>query len=243
MDCRHCAVRIRTEWFGLDATQVNCLNAAKTSRTYAAGETIFRQGDPCGGLYYVASGLAGRVRRFRTEGTELLTFRHPGEPLELDVLLGHAVHSVDARAIRPSRICFIGRETFGRLIESSPASLLEFAKRLACHLDTAEENSTEQRVLDKRTRILRLLTALAMTAEPKPDSDTNRRVVELYLTPAEVAAALSMANRSVARILNVLAQQKVLQMQDQVIRITDVAGLRALALAGGGRRRRHRPDT
>lgn len=234
MDCRHCPVRVRTEWFGLDAAQVDCLNAAKTSRTYAAGEAIFRRGDPCGGLHYVASGLAGRICRFHSQGPELLTFRYPGEALEFDVLLGHAVHSVDARAIRPSRICFIGKAIIERLIERSSTSSLEFAKRLACHLAAAEEHLTEQRFLGKRACILRLLIVLTMTAEPKPDGDMGPRFVELFLTPAEVAAALSMTDRSVVRILGVLEQQNVLQMQDHVIRITDIAGLRKLYRAGLG---------
>lgn len=197
MNCATCRVRVRTEWFALDGQDVGCLNAGKLSRAYAVGDAIFHEGDACEGLHYVAEGLIA-TRRFFSIGTgSLLGLRHPGDVLGLGSFLRDGVHNASAWAMRPSRVCFINRDTIGTLVARRPTILLDFLRRLSCDLDAAEQRLVDQHGSSALARLCRLLLILHMTDGHLIDED--EAVFDSPLPFADLAAAAGIAASAAPR--------------------------------------------
>ena len=59
-NCFTCKAFVHTEFEALPETDVAIINEVKVTRTYRAGEPIFRAGDSSDGIYCVGPGLVGR---------------------------------------------------------------------------------------------------------------------------------------------------------------------------------------
>ncbi len=107
------AVLRSTQLFGaLDETEIEFLASRAVLRGYARGEMLFAEGDPCAGLYIVAS---GRVRIFKTShsGREhVLAMEGPGSSIaELPVFDG-GPYPASAAAVDASQLVFVSRDSF-----------------------------------------------------------------------------------------------------------------------------------
>jgi CRP-like cAMP-binding protein len=139
MDCRTCSVRVRTEWCDLAGRDLALLDAAKTATEYDADEEIFRQGTPCSGLRYIASGMVATSRRWEGRAPVHVNVRYPGDTLGLRAWLCGGNHLATARALEPSRICLISGVALTHLLAKNSRALFCFLAKLASELDIAEE--------------------------------------------------------------------------------------------------------
>src|SRR5690348_6386736 len=93
----------------LDNVEINSLAARCGTRSFAAGEILFSEGEACKGLYIVVS---GRVRIFKTalNGREqVLTIEGPGASIaELPVFDG-GTYPASASAVEPGETLFVSR--------------------------------------------------------------------------------------------------------------------------------------
>lgn len=224
MDCASCRVRIRTEWFNLSATDIDCLNVAKQRREYDAGESIFQAGEPCHGIHYVSGGLVGNLRRFGDATSGVLTFRYPGDTLGFRSFLSGGAHMSSAKAIQPSAVCFIDGETVSALMRRNPKTMSLFLRRLAGDLECAEEKLADPGIKGVRKRLVHLLAALRL-AYARPET-SSEGMIELPLTLAEIAAAVGASQRSLSIAVRRLEAAGIIAMESAAIRLLDAQRLR-----------------
>ena len=104
----------------LDETELRALANRTELRSYDPGQMLFAEGDPCPGMYMVAS---GRVRIFKTSpgGREqvLAVEGAPNSIAELPVFDG-GPYPASVQAVEPSRLLCVSRRDFRALCVRHP---------------------------------------------------------------------------------------------------------------------------
>jgi CRP/FNR family transcriptional regulator, cyclic AMP receptor protein len=104
----------------LDVRELSSLCARAAIRTYAPGDYLFSEGEPCAGLYIVVSGM---VRIFKTSSSgreQVLALEGPGKSIaELPVFDG-GPYPASAAAMQQSELVFLSRNDFRAMCLENP---------------------------------------------------------------------------------------------------------------------------
>ena len=189
------------------------------ARTYAPGETVIFEGDPCRAAYFLAEGQV-RVYRLSPGGREqVLTRLGPGQTFNtVPPFQPHGVNHATVQALTLVTLYFVASEDFRRLVgecaELALAILQDFADRLDHLTDLVED-------LSLRTVRGRLARFLLESAEAG--------LVTRRWTQDEIAAHLGTVRDMVGRTLRAFADAGLVRMDRQRIVLLDREGLEAEA--------------
>jgi NTE family protein len=107
----------------------------------AAGESVLREGDPSGCMYFVAHGRLGILQRQPSGADRFVRQVGAGQPIgELGLLLDQP-RSASATALRDSLLIRLDRVVFDRLVEREPSVLLPLSRRIAERLAAMRPDS------------------------------------------------------------------------------------------------------
>jgi thioredoxin reductase (NADPH) len=183
----------------LDDSELAVLEALGTRQPVAAGEYLFREGDPTYDFYVILSGAAEIV--IRSDGEERIVARHgPGRFLgELNLLTGQRVY-LSARIVEPGEVLVVPRAALQHVIATNPGLgdtiLVAFLARRSGLLSSA---SAAIRVVGSRfsPESLRVREFLARNHIPHEwlDSDSDaaveRLLREFAVTPGELPVVIA----------------------------------------------------
>lgn len=197
-------------------THIACL---AVSRTYAPGELIILEGEPCQAAYFIS---AGQVRAFRNSPSgreQVLLQLGAGQAFNLVPLFHQqGLNHASVQAITPVRLQVISRDDLQRLLRESPdlalALLHDMAQRLD-HLTNLVENLSLRTV---RGRLARFLLDHAQGTE-----------VARRWTQDEIAAHLGTVRDMVGRTLRSFADGGLLRIERDHIVLLDRKGLESEA--------------
>ena len=181
-------------------------------RSFARGEVLFLEGEPCQGLYVVKT---GRVRIFKSspEGREqvLLTAGAGTTFNEVPVFDGGA-NPASASALEPSTVYIIPEETMLALLDGCPAArsfIKLFAGRLR-HLTSVVEDLSFRSVVSRLARLLLDLAVVKKGSSPVP-----------RLTQEEMATIVGSVRDVVGRALRTLEKSGAIRIEGQRILVID----------------------
>jgi uncharacterized membrane protein len=118
----------------LDEDELRALTTEIEERTYVAGQTVFKAGQPGGEMHVV---LEGRVETFLTdeEGQRVVLAKlGPGEIFGELSLLDNNPRSASAEAREPTRTCIVDRADLERLFARKPQAALDILAVLSRRL-------------------------------------------------------------------------------------------------------------
>jgi CRP-like cAMP-binding protein len=146
---------------GSSAGERTVLASLAHRRRYPRGQTVFREGDPCTGLYVVEEGRV-KVRVTSSEGRErILALLGPGDVLgELAVLDGEP-RCADVVAHEECTLIFLGREEFREFLGRHPEASARLLHLLARRLRRADLQLHDAAFYDVRGRLASALLRLA----------------------------------------------------------------------------------
>jgi CRP/FNR family cyclic AMP-dependent transcriptional regulator len=199
--------------------ELDSLARRTTLRSYAAGELLFSEGQPCAGLYVVAT---GRVRIFKSSpgGREqVLAIEGPGSSFaELPVFDG-GPYPASGSAVEPSELLFISRKDFQALCLEYPLISLKVLQvagaRLRRLVGIIEELSF--------TTVRHRLISWILRQPRQPDG----RTITLSASHQELAAQIGTVRELVSRNLARLQAQELLEISGHQVTIRDLEGLEA----------------
>jgi CRP-like cAMP-binding protein len=176
---------------------------------FSAGQCLFRQSDEADGLYIIAEGLV-RIHLGHVDGRELtLALLEPGDVIGEIALLDGRPRTATATALEPTRMAFVSRPQFLRLIEEFPQIgkhvILVLCDRLRRNTGQINDNA----FLDLRRRLLNLLHELAV-AHGKIDG--TRCEVPTRFTQTDLAQMLGVTREAVNKQFRALARDGVIIM-------------------------------
>jgi len=182
----------------LSEAEMAALGQLGVRRAVAAGEYLYREGDPSYDFYVVLSGSVEIV--VHSEGSERVIARHPAGRFlgELNLLTGQRVF-VSARFAEPGEVLAVPRDALRRLIATDPSLsdkiLAAFLARRAILMTGA---SSAIRVIGSRFspdsgRLREFLTRSRIPHEwldPDADSEVERFLRELDIAPQDLPVVI-----------------------------------------------------
>lgn len=130
---------------GLDEQTYAELLAGARTRRYAKGETIFLDGEPCKGLFFVQSGTV-KIYKISEAGREqIIHIQRAGDALAELPLFDNGPYPAAAAAMEDSSVLFIPKAAFDDLLARRPqlcrAVIAALAKRLRNMVELVENLS------------------------------------------------------------------------------------------------------
>jgi len=210
---------------GLSEQQLNEIGAIAIDKPYRRGEFIFLEGDEGNGFYIVAE---GQVKIFKTslEGKEqILHIYGPGNPFgEVPVFSGSRFPA-NAMALVKSRILFLPRDAFVRLIAEHPSLSMNMLGELSLRL---RQFTVQIENLSLKEVPSRLASYLTVLGEEQGRSDR----VDLTISKGQLASLLGTIPETLSRIFAKMSAQNLIRVDGRQIHLLDTAGLEDLAVAG-----------
>jgi CRP/FNR family transcriptional regulator, cyclic AMP receptor protein len=189
--------------------------------------TLFREGEPCEGLYVVLEGAIRIYRANRAGREQVLHVQGPGQPIAEVPLFDGGPYPASARAVEESRVLFLPRNEFEWLYQNNP-----------------EIAGTVIRELGRRLRrMVRLIEKISLKSVParvamtlleygeRVGSPRDGLEFELPRTQEDLASELATTRESVARALAGLRRTGAIETRGSRVRIRDLAKLESAAFA------------
>ncbi|MEQ8193006.1 MAG: Crp/Fnr family transcriptional regulator [Rhodospirillales bacterium] len=188
-----------------------------TYRTYVPGSAVFFDGDECRGIYYLESGLVG-VRKTNADGSSaLLHLVYPGQPFGFELLLVARACCGSAECIKPSRIGFIGKSAFTKMLDAQPALMFKLLKLTLVRLHEADEKNFQSKTLPVRARLAYFISELKKrTALSTRQNDI---VLELPVNRRYLADLIGVRPETVSRTIKEIEDDGVAQFTNRTVRI------------------------
>lgn len=204
----------------LAPAELDALAAETRWQEYAAGETIFFEGEPAPGLFILDSGYV-KVLKASAQGREQsLEFIAPGQPFNTIAVFTPHVSPATAVALEASAAWMLPRVPIRRLLRESP----DFAEQVI------ESMADRMVFLVGLVADLSLRSVMERLARLLIDQATDGVVQRpRWYTVPELASRLGTVPDVAQRALGKLAADGMVDVSRREIRITDPRALEALA--------------
>jgi len=188
-------------------------------REPAAGSIIFRQGDPCPGVFIVGSGLV-RVYKLAPSGKEqVLHLAGPGATFAEAAVIGGFSCPAFAEAVEASQIALIPSEAFRGFLASDHQGCIDLLAGLAGWLHHVVDLLEDLTLRDAAGRLARHLIQHA--------GEGGR--VELPSMRKHMASQLNLTPETLSRTLRRLDQDGCISAEREAIVVLDPQRLSAVA--------------
>jgi CRP-like cAMP-binding protein len=221
--CFTCQSRDRSDWCDLEDDELKLLNGHKIGNTYAPGQVIFYEGNPCLGIHCVEEGAVGLRKSDGRGDSVVVGLRGPGDTLGYLAYFSGRGYSSTAVALETSRICFIDRAVVRTLLGRNPAIGLAFLRKLAEQAAGAERDRVRAMTLPLRARVAHLL--LVLKDRSATVDDAGSIVVDLPLPRRDLAAMVGARPESLSRVLRDLEAEGVARFGSRQAVVPDLDAL------------------
>ncbi len=204
----------------LSAEEIKRIENHVLERSFAKGEILFLEGEPCGGLYVVKSGWV-RIYKSSPEGREqVLLIARPGDSFNDVPVFDGGPNPASASALESSTVYIIPKETLLALVADYPAALaiIKLLSTRLRHLTMVVEDLSFRSIV---SRLARMLLSLAV-AEGGPAPIPR-------LTQDEMAAIVGSVRDVIGRALRALERTGAIRIEGQRIFVEDTEKLREMS--------------
>ena len=207
---------------GLTESELSFLAQRAVPRHYAAGESVFSEGEPCSGLYVVES---GHVRIFKSSANgreQVLSIDGPGSSVaELPVFDG-GNYPASVTAIDDATLLFVSKQDFQALCLNHPQVALKVLRVVGSRLRRLVGIIEELSFTTVRHRLASFLLRLAQK-EGKPCAEGVE--VSLPISNQEVASQIGTVRELVSRNLSRLQSEGILRIDGRTVTVFDLKAL------------------
>lgn len=231
--CNHDPVRVvsRQPLFA-SLTEAECAALVRRSmcRSVSRGETLFREGDPCRGLYLIVEGLV-RTYRANSEGDEqVFGVFGPGESLGDVSLFDEGPYMASARVMEGGRVLFLPFAEVQALYNTHPEVARAVVRELGERVRALAALVDRLALQDVPTRVAWAILRFAEEGNAmRPGA-----VFSMPRTQEALAAELGTTREGVSRALRAMRSAGAIDQRGARVEVRDPERLRHLA----GRRTR-----
>lgn len=197
------------------------LAARLRQRRYRRNEVVFHQGDPGDTLHVIAEG-AMKIVLPSPEGEEaIIATLRPGDFFGELALLDGGTHSATVTAVEPAMTLTLPRSAFLEVLGQSAGIRDALLKGLAAELRRLTGHVEELHFLDLAGRLAMRLVRLADEA----GGPSGQVTLDWPYTQSDLAAMIGGTRQSVNKLLNVLVEDELIQIDRDRLVILDRDGL------------------
>ena len=218
------AVLRKTPLFAsLTQEEMQALAARTSKKRLQRGELLFGEGDPCAGLFLVASGKI-RIFKLSASGREqVLAVEGPGSSFaELPVFDG-GNYPAAASALEDAEILFVSRKDFQNFCREHPDVALKVIAVVGARLRRLVGIIEELSFTTVRQRLIALILQLAEREGTRGKDGIH---LELKKSHQDFAAELGTVRELVSRNLSRLQAEGYLEVEGRKLVVKDLSGLK-----------------
>jgi CRP/FNR family transcriptional regulator len=191
---------------------------------YEKGQTLFQEGAPVYGYYIICEG-AVKLSRHLSGGKKLIVaVLGPGDILGLEAS-SQGRFALEAEALEHTRVGFIDKREFARLLERHPRLAAALVEKLSEELGRLQEHLWATLRRGARGRLAYLLLELART---HGRGHSEGVLIDVTLTREELAEMAGVARETASLILSEFQSKGWIASQGRRILIRDRRALDAL---------------
>ncbi|MGC1659596.1 MAG: Crp/Fnr family transcriptional regulator [Candidatus Acidiferrales bacterium] len=203
--------------------EMEALAGRVNNRRFERGALLFSEGDPCTGLFLVAS---GKIRIFKLSPTgreQVLAVEGPGSSFaELPVFDG-GNYPASASALEDAEVLFISRKDFQNFCREHPEVALKVLAVVGSRLRRLVGIIEDLSFTTVRHRLIAVLLRLVQASGTASKEGVR---LELTKTHQDLAAELGTVRELVSRNLSRLQAEGFLEVDGRIIIVKDLAGLK-----------------
>jgi CRP-like cAMP-binding protein len=215
--CRSCHPGPLGDWSLLDREYLQALNGIAREQHFAAGEWVFRMGQPSGGLYCVAAGIVGSRMLHANGAGVILDIAYPGNLIGTPAFLRNGNHHTSAEALTEVRLCWLPGIELRRLIAQFPSLHAQLVRVCLDALDASREAMLQAAALSNHDRLMELLGRLLGHAG---SSEANGQVqARLPISREDLAGMLGVRQETLSRLLKRLSDENLIEISGRHCRL------------------------
>lgn len=207
---------------GLAENEMAFIARRAVPRQYAAGQTIFQEGEACQGLYVIQSGRVKIFKRSTGGREQVLAVDGPGASIAELPVFDDGNYPASAMAVTEARLVFVSKQDFRALCLEHPQVALKVVKVVGGRLRRLVGIIEELSFTTVRHRMAALLLNLA-----KRGGTRTARGIEFALpaTQQEVAGMIGTVRELVSRNLSRLQAEEIISLEGRNVIVPDLARL------------------
>lgn len=199
------------------------IEASKQNFILKKGDTLFREGDPVGGIYFLYSGKV-KVHKHWADGKELIVrFAKEGDIVGHRGIGADFVYPVTATALEPSAVCFFPIDFFDASLKVNQHLLYELMHFYARELTESEKSMRNLAHMSVKGRLANALLNL----KNKFGND-NDGFIAFPLTKQDLSSYIGATYETTFRMLNELIQENLVTVSGKHIAIAQEEQLKQL---------------
>jgi len=194
--------------------------ANKQNYEIKKGQQLFKEGDAVTGIYFIYSGVMKVHKRWGNEKDLILRFAKQGDVVGQMGLGDNAVYPVSATAIETAVVCFIDMAFFDSTLNVNNGFTRGLMATLANQLQESEKRMRNLVHMPVKGRVAQALINLKNQFGVTEDGYIN-----IELTRQDLASYTGAVYESLFRVMNDLAEAKMINVIGKSILITDEKAL------------------
>ncbi len=183
-------------------------------KTYKKGQNIFLEGSFPAGIFYLKKGLIKKYKTDHNGKEHILYLCSTDELLGYSALLCNETYPDSASAIEDSRLGFIPKDAFLRVVSQSGELMMGILSSLSHEFGVLVNSVTVFAHMSVRERLA--LTLLILSQKFKMN---EAGFAEIKLSREDLANMVGTAVETLVRLLRELKKEKVIETNGRIIRI------------------------
>ncbi len=192
---------------GLTAEDLAAVAAVSISRTFRAGEVVFREGDGGDTCYIVRSGLARAIRQHSDGRSITLSHFGAGDIFGELAMFDEEPRSATVDVIEDAEVVAIPGRDMQRLMGEYPEIAVKLNAALAQRLRATNERLARQSFQTVQSRVAAVLVQMVAAARGVNGGESD---VVITLTQADLAKLAGSSRESASRFLATLERSGVI---------------------------------
>jgi CRP-like cAMP-binding protein len=200
---------------GLSPDVLATIEKSMIDKSYKKGQNIFLEGSYPAGIFYLKEGM---VKKYKTDhkGKEhILYLCSTGELLGYSALLCKETYPDSASTLEPSRLGFISKDAFFRILDQSGELVMGMLSSLSHEFGVLVNSATVFAHMSVRERLA--LTLLILAEKFKKNSFDHSN--EIRLSREDLANMVGIAVETLVRLLQEFKRGKIIETNGRTIRI------------------------
>lgn len=210
----------------LPQEETTILDQHKTEQNYRKGEIIFREGATPSGIFFISEGKVKKYKVDKDGKEHIIYVANTGELIGYHALLSEGRYPDSAAALEETRIAFIPKEDFEKVLEQS-GQLGKRLLKLLSHEFAVLANSLS--LFTQKSVRERLALQLVVLREKYKINFQEGMPVEINMGRDDLANLVGTARENVVRILGEFKEKGIVSTKGRKIIVHDVKKLIQIA--------------
>jgi CRP-like cAMP-binding protein len=210
--CQHCM----PEW-------KEAIAVKKATSIFKKGKTIFSEGEPVKGIYFIYEGSAKISMQWGQEKELILRFAKSGDILGHRGFGGDHYYPISATALEDTKVCFISDDFLSATLRTNSGFTNKLLDVFAADLKNAEKRMRNLAHMEVKGRI-----ALALLEIQEKFGANKDKFISVPMLRQDIASYAGTTYETVFKLFTELTQKKILATNGKNIRINNPDALRKM---------------